>query len=125
MADDTRPTLNRPNSITYIQIPAPDPLRSGEFYRAVFGWNIRGTEAHLGFDDASGFLSGALLRGLAASAAGILPYIYVDRIDETIANVTANGGEVVREPYPEGDLWVATFRDVAGNLMGVWQQGPR
>jgi predicted enzyme related to lactoylglutathione lyase len=34
-------------------------------------------------------------------------------------------GEIAREPYPEGDLWVATFRDPAGNEVGVWQQGPR
>jgi predicted enzyme related to lactoylglutathione lyase len=25
----------------------------------------------------------------------------------------------------EGDLWVATVRDPAGNLIGLWQEGPR
>jgi hypothetical protein len=28
-------------------------------------------------------------------------------------------------PYPEGDLWVATFRDPAGNVLGVWQTASR
>ena len=56
---------------------------------------------------------------------GILPFIYVDRIDETAARVTARGGEIVKSPYPEGDLWVATFRDPAGNMLGFWQAGPR
>jgi predicted enzyme related to lactoylglutathione lyase len=28
---------------------------------------------------------------------------------------------VVDERYAEGDLWVATFRDPAGNVIGVWQ----
>jgi predicted enzyme related to lactoylglutathione lyase len=36
-----------------------------------------------------------------------------------------HGGAPVMAPYPEGDLWVATFRDPAGNIVGVWQQGPR
>ena len=27
--------------ICYIEIPATDPQRSAEFYRDVFGWNIR------------------------------------------------------------------------------------
>jgi hypothetical protein len=27
--------------------------------------------------------------------------------------------------YPEGDLRVAVIRDPTGNLVGVWQQGPR
>jgi len=25
----------------------------------------------------------------------------------------------------EGDLWVATFRDPSGNVLGVWRRGPR
>ena len=29
------------------------------------------------------------------------------------------------QPYPEGDLWVALFRDPGGNVIGVWQQGAR
>ena len=53
------------------------------------------------------------------------PYVYVERVDETLDRVVAHGGEVVTAPYPEGDLWVATFRDPTGNVIGVWQQGPR
>jgi hypothetical protein len=56
---------------------------------------------------------------------GLLPFIYVDRIDDVVERVVTRGGEVVKPPYPEGDLWVATFRDPAGNLVGVWQAGPR
>jgi predicted enzyme related to lactoylglutathione lyase len=41
------------------------------------------------------------------------------------AAVAARGGEVVAAPYPEGDLCLATFRDPAGNVVGVWQRGPR
>ncbi len=37
----------------------------------------------------------------------------------------AGGGEIATQPYPEGDLRVATFRDPAGNEVGVWQQGLR
>ena len=46
---------------------------------------------------------------------GVLPYIYVEGIDKTLDEVTKQGGEVVLPPYREGDLWVATFRDPAGN----------
>jgi predicted enzyme related to lactoylglutathione lyase len=56
---------------------------------------------------------------------GILPYIYVVDIDEIRERIEAHGGRVVLAPYPEGDLWVATFSDPAGNVLGVWQQGPR
>ena len=56
---------------------------------------------------------------------GLLPYIYVERIDDTLEQVEAQGGEVVKAPYPEGNLWVATFRDPAGNVIGIWQEGSR
>jgi uncharacterized protein len=60
-----------------------------------------------------------------AGEAGVLPYVFVERVDETLEKVVAQGGEVVAQPYPEGDLWVSTFRDPAGNVIGVWQRGPR
>jgi predicted enzyme related to lactoylglutathione lyase len=59
----------------------------------------------------------------AAGEAGVLPYVFVEQLDETVEKVVAQGGEVVTPPYPEGDLRVATFRDPAGNVIGVWQQG--
>jgi hypothetical protein len=117
--------LARPNSISYIQIPAPDPLRSGEFYATVFGWNIRGDVQHLGFDDPSGYVSGAFIAGRAVSREpGVLPYLYVDDVDATLVKAAENGGEVVTPRYDEGNLWVATLRDPAGNVIGVWQQRP-
>jgi predicted enzyme related to lactoylglutathione lyase len=58
-----------------------------------------------------------------AGEAGVLPYVFVVRVAETLKRVVALGGEVVTPPYPEGDLRVATFRDPAGNVIGVWQQG--
>jgi predicted enzyme related to lactoylglutathione lyase len=60
-----------------------------------------------------------------AGEGGFRPYVYVERVDETLAKAGAHGGEVVTPPYPEGGLWVAAIRDPAGNVLGVWQRGPR
>lgn len=118
--------LARHGKVSYMQIPAIDTERSAAFYAKVFGWSIRGDPSHRSFDDASGELIGAWVTGRSISSdPGILPYIYVVGIDEIMERIQAHGGHVVRAPYPEGDLWVATFRDPAGNVLGVWQQGPR
>jgi predicted enzyme related to lactoylglutathione lyase len=119
--------LFRNGHLSYIQIPAVDVDVSQAFYENVFGWKGRGDDAnHRGFDDATGDFIGAWVTGRAISSEpGVLPYVYVDRIDETIDRIGSRGGEVVTPPYPEGDLWVATFRDPAGNVIGVWQHGPR
>jgi predicted enzyme related to lactoylglutathione lyase len=118
----------RHGKLSYVQIPALDVDRSAAFYTAVFGWSSRDDRnpAHRSFADATGELIGAFVTAHAASREpGVLPNVYVDRIDDTIAKIEANGGEIARAPYPEGALWVATFRDPAGNVIGVWQAGPR
>lgn len=113
--------------LSYIQIPAANVHESGAFYARVFGWEIRGGgDTHLSFTDATGEMIGAWVTGRVASREpGVLPYIYVHGVDATLERIEASGGRIVNPPYPEGDLWVATFRDPAGNVIGVWQQGPR
>jgi predicted enzyme related to lactoylglutathione lyase len=111
----------------YIQIPAKDVRASSAFYSAVFGWTVRGgSDSHLSFTDATGDMIGAWVTGLAPSSeAGVLPYIYVHGLDAALERALANGAETVKPPYPEGDLWVATIRDPAGNVIGIWQRTPR
>jgi predicted enzyme related to lactoylglutathione lyase len=119
--------LARHGHISYLEIPAVDINRSAAFYEAVFGWLVhRRDSGRISFDDRSGTLIGRWESGRAVSSEpGLLPFIYVDRIDEVVERIASQGGEVVKPTYPEGDLWVATFRDPAGNVMGVWQEGPR
>ncbi|MGH9879834.1 MAG: VOC family protein [Pyrinomonadaceae bacterium] len=131
---DETADLNRPAThlfghgrLSYMQIPAIDVRESARFYEKVFGWEVRGDSIdHLGFNDATGDMIGAWVTDRAISREpGVLPYIYVHGIDAILEQITASAGEVVKPPYPEGNLWVATFRDPAGNVIGVWQQGPR
>jgi len=119
--------LARHGHVSYLEIPAADAQQSAAFYEAVFGWSVSHRDAgDPRFDDGSGQLIGRWVTGrVASSAAGLLPYIYVDRIDNAVERIVAQGGEIMKPPYPEGNLWVATFCDPAGNIMGVWQIGPR
>ena len=59
-----------------------------------------------------------------SSEPGISPYISRRQHAATLVRIAAAGGQTVTPP-PEGDFWVATFRDPAGNLLGIWQFGPR
>jgi uncharacterized protein len=119
--------LARHGHVSYLEIPAVDVQRSAAFYQAVFGWRIEPRDAgQVSFDDLSGDLIGRWVTGRAVSGTpGLMPYIYVDRIDEIAEQVAALGGEIIKSPYAEGNLWVATFRDPAGNMLGIWQAGPR
>lgn len=118
-------------SFCYLQIPATDVRRSMAFYEGVFGWNIRGREGpNPSFDDAAGRISGSWAAGWPPSReAGLLPSIWVDSIDATLGRVAACGGEIVEPPRRDapdpGAQWIARFRDPAGNVLGLYQEGPR
>jgi uncharacterized glyoxalase superfamily protein PhnB len=120
--------LSRPR-LCYLEIPAVDLRQSVEFYEKVFGWNIRERNSDRpSFDDATGYVSGAWVTGRNISRQpGLLPYIWLDGIDAALVEATAQGGEVVEAPHLDspGGAWIATLRDPAGNVIGLYQEGPR
>ena len=110
--------------LSYVEIPAVDLQRSADFYEDVFGWTVerRGTE-HVSFSDAPGDLIGHMVTTRPPTAEpGIVPYMYVDNVEDALARALARGGSVVQAPYKEGGLLIATLHDPAGNIIGMWQE---
>jgi uncharacterized protein len=126
MASESASLIFRRAGISYLRIPAQDPQRTATFYELVFGWNVDTNRSDPSFEDGTGHVIGHFVGDHAVGGeAGVRPYIYVDSVDDAMRQVSAHGGSVVEAPYAEGDLRVATFRDPAGNVMGIWQRGPR
>jgi hypothetical protein len=115
--------LNRHGHLSYIEMPALDATRSADFYESVFGWTIRARDAAgSSFTDPNGDLIGHFVTGVPiAREPSLQLFISVDDVRATLERIVALGGQIVKEPYPEGALTVATFRDPAGNVMGIWQ----
>jgi uncharacterized protein len=111
--------------ICYVLIPATDVARSAEFYKRVFGWNVRKRDdGSTSFDDGVGEVSGEWVKGLTPAVTTSLSiHIMVDDMEATLAAVTANGGEIVDRAGEESREITATFRDPGGNVMGLYQQG--
>lgn len=110
--------------ICYLEIPATDVARSSEFYRAVFGWQIRRRgDGHLAFDDGVGEVSGSWVTGRPSSPQpGLLVYIMVDSVAAAVSAVIANGGEIVQRIGVDAPEITARFRDPAGNVIGLYQE---
>jgi uncharacterized protein len=122
-SDDKEHGVFRRNGVSYLHIPAPDPARAAAFYRAVFAWTIRDDGNSPAFEDGSGHVIGHFIRDLpVVGHAGHIPYVFVESVNETLGRVTANGGTIIRSPFPEGDLLVATILDPSGNGLGIWQR---
>jgi predicted enzyme related to lactoylglutathione lyase len=120
------PTLSN-GKICYVEMPATDIQRSAEFYQKVFGWNIRKRgDGSVAFDDGVGEVSGTWVRGRPPSPTpGLLIYIMVDSVAETMEAVKAHGGEIVQPIGGDAPEITARFRDPGGNVLGLYQEPSR
>jgi predicted enzyme related to lactoylglutathione lyase len=137
MASDPSPstTPSTPPSptngkICYLKIPGTDPRRAAAFYAAVFGWRIRERkDGSIAFDDTTGQVSGTWSRGRSPAGAvggdggdGVLIYIMVDSVAASVRSVVAHGGEIVRPVGADAPEITARFRDLDGNIFGLYQE---
>jgi len=118
------PPTRANGKICYVELPAEDAEVSAAFYAAVFGWSIRRRgDGHLAFDDAVGEVSGTWVSGRPPAAApGLLVYVMVDSVAETLEAVRAHGGEIVQEIGGDAPEITARFRDPGGNVIGLYQE---
>ena len=110
--------------ICYIEMPATDIGRSADFYKKVFGWNVRKRgDGSTAFDDTVGQVSGTWIIGRPPSATpGLLFYIMVNSVADTVKAVVANGCEIVQPIGADAPEITARFRDPGGNVIGLYQQ---
>jgi hypothetical protein len=109
--------------ICYLEMPATDISRSADFYKRVFGWNIRKRgDGSTSFDDTVNEVSGAWVLGRPpASAPGLLFYIFVDSVAKAVDAVIAGGCEIVQPIGADAPEITARFRDPGGNIIGLYQ----
>jgi predicted enzyme related to lactoylglutathione lyase len=119
--------------VVHFEIPFDDAERASSFYREAFGWKIdelpqlhyrlvqTGPTDDEGFPAGSGYIGGGMLKRESPTARPVIT-IDVDDIDAALARIESLGGMTVLGRQDVGDMgWAAYFRDVEGNLMGLWQ----
>jgi uncharacterized protein len=110
--------------ICYIEMPATDIARASEFYRKVFGWKMRTRgDGAIAFDDSVGQVSGSFVLGRPPSSGkpGLLVYVMVDSVAETLDVIVASGGTIVQPLGADAPEITARFSDPAGNVIGLYQ----
>jgi uncharacterized protein len=116
--------MYRAGKICYIEIPATNIQQSAEFYKGAFGWEIRQRgDGSTAFDDTVHQVSGTWVLGRPIAAEpGLMVYIMVASAADAVKAVVSAGGEIVHPVDLKAREVVATFRDPAGNLLGIYQQ---
>ncbi len=132
------------NRIIHFEIQADDPSRAAQFYRDVFGWEIRewvmsgiemkdenrywfvitGPETDPGINGGLVFRRGSPpVEGQAVNA--YVCTIGVPDLDRSVGLVRKAGGNIIlpRMGIP-GIGWWAHCRDTEGNLFGMLQEDP-
>ncbi|TMD48023.1 MAG: VOC family protein [Chloroflexi bacterium] len=124
MSTAIKPPTYRTGKICYIEIPAKDIKKSAEFYNRTFGWQIRQRgDGSTAFDDTVNQVSGTWVLGRPVAAEpGLMVYIMVASAAKAIEVIQSAGGEIVHHVDPHAREVVATFRDPAGNVIGIYQQ---
>ena len=116
------PTLGN-GKICYLEIPATDVATSAAFYQAIAGWKIRKRgDGAIAFDDGVGEVSGTWVTGRPPmDTVGLLVYIMVDSVADTVEKVIAAGGEITQPIGADAPEITARFRDPGGNIFGLYQ----
>jgi len=116
--------------VVHFEIPADDPARAVKFYETVFGWKIQkwdGPENYwlaLTGEEGQPGINGAIT-GRGEPTTVVVNTMDVASVDDSIAQVVANGGSVLMPKMPvPGVGYLAYFRDTEGNAFGMMQNDP-
>jgi uncharacterized protein len=114
----------RTGKICYVEIPASDVQQSADFYSRAFGWRLRTRgDGAIAFDDTVNEVSGTWVLGRApAREPGLMVYVMVADAVAAVKAIESAGGEIVQPVDPTAHEVFATFRDPAGNVLGIYQQ---
>ena len=128
------------HTVVHFEIPADQPERAAEFYRELFGWEIK----HLGPAGSGGIeywlvqtvptdaegrptepgVNGGLMRRMTPGQT-LVNYISVENVDQFARKAESLGAKVVvpKMPVP-GMGWFSQLTDTEGNIFAIWQHDP-
>jgi uncharacterized glyoxalase superfamily protein PhnB len=110
--------------LCYLEIPATDPRASADFYRDAFGFHLRERDnGSMSFDDTVYGVSGSWVTGRPPhTTPGLMIYVMVADLTAALERARTAGGEVLSRSDSDASERIASVRDPAGNVIGVYEQ---
>lgn len=119
--------------VVHFEIPFDEKDRALTFYRNTFGWQLHDmpdmgyvvvhtTEVdHNYTPKKTGRINGGMMKKTDPITSPVI-VIKVKNLDDKIKQVTQNGGSVVKQKGPVGDMgYYAQVKDTEGNIIGIWE----
>jgi uncharacterized protein len=122
MANNAEPNYGN-GKICYLELPSRNVDESSAFYHEVFDWRLRlRSDGSVSFDDGVNEVSGTWRTDRKpTSEIGLLLHIMVDDIEVTIQKIVEHGGTIVQPVGMDAPEITAWFRDLSGNVLGLYQ----
>lgn len=117
-------------TIVHFDISAENPDRAKKFYQDLFGWKIENLPGPMDYSliqttDLNGAkgIGGGIARREKNDQAGIINFIGVKSIDESLKSVEKLGGKVVQQKQAvPGWGYLAVCLDTENNRIGLFQE---
>ncbi|MBU1445686.1 VOC family protein [Patescibacteria group bacterium] len=118
--------MDNSHTIEHFEIPVDDINRAQNFYKGLFGWEIKSAgpdfEEYLLINTGAGSVGGGMMKRSNADQQ-ILNYITVDNIDESLEKLEKLGGNILMPKMPvTGIGWNAVVQDTENNTFGLFQR---
>lgn len=123
-------TSYKPGTFCWIDLGTPDQDDAGEFYGALFGWELKEDE---NAEQTGGYRTAQLDGNAVGGVMKLMqegqppawsPYVCVEDVDATVGKAREAGGSVVVEPMSVLDYGrMAFIADPSGAVLGLWQPG--
>lgn len=115
--------MNR-GSICHFEIPAIDIEKTRDFYSLLFNWQSIGAMENYQLFVTPGKQEGGFANYWKPSEPGIIFFIEVDDIEETLPEIEKQGGKITMQKtfISKEHGYFALFMDVSGNTFGLWSR---
>ncbi len=112
------------DTIGQIAITVDDLSRAKDFYQNILGMKFLFDAGHLAFLQCGSVRLMLTTPEKPEPRGGTILYYKVDDIHATCAAIKARGASLLEEPHliarmPDHDLWMASLKDPADNILGI------
>jgi len=109
-------------NLCHFEIPTKDVRRAEQFYSNLFGWKMNSSTfpGYTLFETSKP--PGGGLEKREPFTNGVMIYIFVDEVTESLDKAKRAGASIVKEKTEIPNVgWFGLFSDLDGNVIGVFQ----
>ncbi len=110
-------------NIVHIEIPAANGLKAGEFYKALFGWEIQHVPEfkYTMWDAGDGSAGGFIALEGGVKPGDVLIYVNSEDIEADLKKAESLGGQIIshKAEIPQTGWW-GVFKDPTGNSIALY-----